>query len=638
MRKIPLISIKRIGFILSTLISIIAVVMIVTNFYMEESFKTLDRVELDNYKLSNKLKEMDLPIKVVGNISQQTVEDIDKELRLREALNSNLKSIVSIKDASTLLIEETIIEIKESTVIVPTVIKPNQLYSELSHIEEHISDMIVDVLEIQARGELDNSDYIKSIEKNYQDTLYHYDLYYTSYLKYATEVRNILVVSLNIALAALIFVIMGLIALIFRLINTDMRLIEKAYAQIERHDFKIEKVLKRVYFNEEVKIQETMKKFFDNQRIIKEFQTLVSKNYVIDDIIDHLLLVSNELMGVERVAIAFYDELNNVLITEYGVSIYENIYLDVGYRSDLNNSSLNRIIKNRRGYINNNILEDYQNNPNSEAMSLIIKEGIRSNMSIPLIINNDVFGVVFFSSKNENHFSQENYDFAESLLYEITGVLNRSYLMKVFIIRMTNTIARLVDKKDIETGVHINRMVKYSTLIAYNLSKMKISTHEVDNKMVLAIERNAAIHDIGKVATPDIILKKPGKLTKEEFEIMKDHAAVGGDIFKEINKELDQFELSYYHTAEVIARYHHEKWDGSGYPEALKAYEIPLEARIVAVADVFDALSSKRVYKEAFGFEESLQYIREQSGKHFDPIVIKAFMHDLTAVKRIYDE
>ncbi len=136
--------------------------------------------------------------------------------------------------------------------------------------------------------------------------------------------------------------------------------------------------------------------------------------------------------------------------------------------------------------------------------------------------------------------------------------------------------------------------------------------------------KSAPLHDIGKIKIPDSILNKPGKLTPEEFDIMKKHSEYGGEVIDELIESLT--EASYLEIARDIALYHHERWDGSGYPKGLKGEEIPLSARIMAVADVFDALVSERVYKKAFSFEKAMEIIREESGTHFDPRIVKAFV------------
>lgn len=164
--------------------------------------------------------------------------------------------------------------------------------------------------------------------------------------------------------------------------------------------------------------------------------------------------------------------------------------------------------------------------------------------------------------------------------------------------------------RDIETGAHIKRMCRYSAAIARRMN--------LPEKSVDVILYGAPMHDIGKIGIPDQILLKPGKLDQIEWEIMKRHTTIGADILK-------GSPIGFVRMGEMIARTHHEKWDGSGYPEGLAGRRIPLAARIVALADVFDALTSKRPYKEAFSIEKSLQIIKEEKGRHFDPAVVDAF-------------
>jgi response regulator RpfG family c-di-GMP phosphodiesterase len=167
---------------------------------------------------------------------------------------------------------------------------------------------------------------------------------------------------------------------------------------------------------------------------------------------------------------------------------------------------------------------------------------------------------------------------------------------------------------------------------------MDIGTHPVDRRMILEIERNASVHDIGKVGIPDNILKKPGKLTAEEWQIMKNHVMIGGEIFADLRRDLGLFEADFYKVPEEIVKFHHEKYDGSGYPYRLRGAEIPLVARIVALGDVFDALTSERVYKKAFSFEKALEIIRESTGTHFDPVVVEAFFNQVDEIKKIYSK
>lgn len=136
------------------------------------------------------------------------------------------------------------------------------------------------------------------------------------------------------------------------------------------------------------------------------------------------------------------------------------------------------------------------------------------------------------------------------------------------------------------------------------------------------------MHDLGKIGIADSIMLKPGKLTDEEFTTMKNHPQIGADILGEEDSELIRL-------AKTVAMTHHEKWDGSGYPKGLRAEDIPIEGRIVALADVFDALTSKRPYKEAWSLEDTMALIREQSGKHFDPSLVELFEANLDQILEI---
>ncbi|GIW81091.1 MAG: phosphohydrolase [Gemmatales bacterium] len=174
------------------------------------------------------------------------------------------------------------------------------------------------------------------------------------------------------------------------------------------------------------------------------------------------------------------------------------------------------------------------------------------------------------------------------------------------ILRLSNA----AEHRDPEMGRHIQRMSQYAGAIAsgYGLSETEVEM----------IVHACPMHDIGKLGIPDAILLKPGKLTKDEYEVMKTHTEIGGKILS--NSKVPVLQLS-----EVIARNHHERWDGSGYPQGKKGEEIPLAGRIAAIADVFDALSSPRCYKKAFSVDESIAEIRKNSGIMFDPKLVKVF-------------
>ncbi len=184
-------------------------------------------------------------------------------------------------------------------------------------------------------------------------------------------------------------------------------------------------------------------------------------------------------------------------------------------------------------------------------------------------------------------------------------------------------LGRASEYKDNETGLHIIRMSHYSRILALSYGYSEEDADELFHA--------APMHDIGKIGIPDSIIMKPGKLTDEEFDIMRSHTLIGAEILGECNSSLLKL-------AKVVAMFHHEKWDGTGYPDRLKGEEIPLGARIVALADVFDALTSKRPYKEAWTVEKTMNLIREQSGKHFDPAIVSSLEKELDAFILIKDK
>ena len=185
------------------------------------------------------------------------------------------------------------------------------------------------------------------------------------------------------------------------------------------------------------------------------------------------------------------------------------------------------------------------------------------------------------------------------------------------------TMGTMGEFRSHETGLHVRRVALYSKILGYhyglNLKESDLLFHA------------APMHDIGKIAIPDAILNKPGKLDTEEFEIMKNHAQLGYEMLNDSDRPLLV-------AAAIIAHEHHEKWDGSGYPRSLKGSEIHIYGRITALADVFDALGSKRVYKHSWNDEKIFSYLKEQSGKQFDPKLVNIFFDNLDEILAVRDE
>ena len=184
--------------------------------------------------------------------------------------------------------------------------------------------------------------------------------------------------------------------------------------------------------------------------------------------------------------------------------------------------------------------------------------------------------------------------------------------------------ATLVENKDGSTGGHIKRTTTYVKLLAEEVRDRGYETDVLTDEYIKNLCLAAPMHDIGKIAVPDVILQKPGKLTEEEFEIIKKHTENGGRIIQETFGHLGNEQ--YTQMAYQVARFHHEKWNGKGYPEGRSRKEIPLCARIMAIADVFDAVSEKRCYREAMPLDKCFEIISNGSGQDFDPILVEVFL------------
>ncbi len=199
-------------------------------------------------------------------------------------------------------------------------------------------------------------------------------------------------------------------------------------------------------------------------------------------------------------------------------------------------------------------------------------------------------------------------------LLEATRALEESHKEAIY------RLSAAAEYRDEETGLHIVRMARYAAIIAEELGQ--------DEEFVRRLLLAAPMHDVGKIGIPDAILLKPDHLTPEEFEVMKSHTLIGGRILAGSNSPLLKM-------AETIALTHHEKFDGSGYPRGLEGEAIPVEGRITGLADVFDALTSRRVYKPAFPLEEALRIIESERGRHLDPRVVQAFQNRLPEILEV---
>lgn len=255
--------------------------------------------------------------------------------------------------------------------------------------------------------------------------------------------------------------------------------------------------------------------------------------------------------------------------------------------------------------------------------------GVKSGLAFPVLVGNEVSTVLEFFAKDEADPDQELLEVMAHVGTQIGRVIEREraqHELEKTRFQIIRRLGRAGEYRDNETGMHVLRMSKVCYLLAIASGLSESHAEQILNA--------SPMHDVGKIGIPDNILLKNGKLDGNEWEIMKTHAEIGGDIIGDSDSGLIKM-------ARLIALNHHEKWDGSGYPNGLKGEAIPIEGRIAAICDVFDALTSERPYKKAWSIEEGVTFINDQSEKHFDPELVRLFnelLPDILAVRDKYSD
>ena len=338
--------------------------------------------------------------------------------------------------------------------------------------------------------------------------------------------------------------------------------------------------------------------------------------------------VSEIFPFIVRIAITIYDPETNILKTYIHSSGDENP-LD-HYQATLDDApSLKAIIKNGLPRVVNNLLtfEDGQN----EHTKRIGRQGYAASYTLPMFNNGVFFGFIFFNSDKKDVFTENvlrqidiyGHMISIMVISELTSIHTLTAAIKT-----TGGMARI---RDPETGSHLDRMSRYSRLIVTALAEK----YNLNDSYIEHIFMFAPLHDIGKIGIPDNILLKPGKLNDNEMTVMKTHARKGREMIDELLENFGLENIEYKNVLRNIAEFHHETINGGGYPSGKKGDEIPLEARIVAVADIFDALTSSRTYKEAWDNEKAIQLIEKLAGETLDQDCVNALIENIDQVEEI---
>jgi response regulator RpfG family c-di-GMP phosphodiesterase len=261
----------------------------------------------------------------------------------------------------------------------------------------------------------------------------------------------------------------------------------------------------------------------------------------------------------------------------------------------------------------------------------IASGGYQASYTVPIYDGEHFLGFVFFNADRRDSFTARVTAQLDLFVHIISLMVERNLQAVTALTGGMQLLRQISHFRNDETGSHLSRMAYYSELIARALADRL--GH--DDDWVEHVRLFAPMHDIGKITTPDAILLKPGKLTDAEFKIMQQHPARGEAILRTLLQELDLAGLPYVDGLLHIARHHHERWDGSGYPDGLSGSAIPVEARIVAVADVFDALTTRRCYKDAWPLEQARAFLEDGAGTHFDPDCVRVFIDHIDQVVEI---
>jgi len=379
----------------------------------------------------------------------------------------------------------------------------------------------------------------------------------------------------------------------------------------------------------------------NDKKKFKKFTTLINsinEDSSFEGVLNHMYHSFQEYIPYSHIGIALLKDDGKTIEASFGYSDSKiNLAKKlIGINANLIETSLARIIKTGEPRVIND-LPVYIKKPKTIYNKIILEAGINSSITFPLKLYNKPVGIIFFSSVYKNIYNKHHISFLKILSNSMAISLYKNLYIDELLYTQVLTLAKLAEARDEDTGMHLERMKKYSLTIAELLYKDNIFP-ELSIKLIKDIEKFSPLHDIGKVGIRDSILLKPGKLTESEFKEMQTHVEYGAKVLIAAEQNMCKFNKSIFKVGIDIVLGHHEKWDGTGYPNQKKGDDIPLSARIVAVADVFDALTSKRPYKKAFSFEYAFEVIIQGKAKHFDPRIVNCLIKHKEEIYHMFNK
>jgi HD-GYP domain-containing protein (c-di-GMP phosphodiesterase class II) len=330
---------------------------------------------------------------------------------------------------------------------------------------------------------------------------------------------------------------------------------------------------------------------------------------------------------IDRISVAVHDPKTDLLKTYLHSSDGENPLALYSARL-ADSESMQEILKVGRPRVVNDL--DIFSNVPAEHTRRIASLQYKSSYTMPMFMNGTFIGFLFFNSHRKNVFDETTLHYLDMVGHLLSLLVIHEMSMTRSLYAIVKTAANITLHRDVETGAHLDRMSNYARLIATQVAKK----YQLNDELVEHIFLFSPLHDIGKIGISDSILLKPGKLTETEFDTMKTHAAKGGEIVDMMLNNLGLDEFPHAEILRNIAMYHHEAINGSGY-NGMMDEDIPVEAKIVAVADVFDALTSVRPYKEAWSNERAFMFLHSMAGTKFDADCVAALINCQDQVEAI---